>query len=52
LRPQEGERADFERRKAFYESLLRDGELLWERDRGTVIYLHPGIRIYRLPPPP
>ncbi len=51
LRPQEGERADFERRKAFYESLLRDGELLWERDRGTVIYLHPGIRIYRPPPP-
>ncbi len=48
LRPQEGERADFERRKAFYETLLRDGELLFERDRGTVIYLHPGVRVYRL----
>ena len=48
LRPQEGERADFERRKAFYEALLREGELLFERDRGTVIYLHPGLRVYRL----
>jgi len=48
LRPQSGERADFDRRKAFYESLLRDGELILERDRGTVIYLHPGIRVYRL----
>ena len=49
LRPQSGERADFERRKAFYEALLRDGELLFEKDRGTVIYLHPGIRVYRVP---
>jgi hypothetical protein len=48
LRPQRGERADFERRKAFYEGLLRDEELLFERERGTVIYLHPGIRVYRL----
>src|SRR5260221_3394883 len=48
LRPQPSERADFERRKAFYEELLRDGELIFLRDRGTVIYLHPGIRVYRL----
>ena len=48
LRPQPSERADFERRKAFYEGLLRDEELLFERERGTVIYLHPGIRVYRL----
>ncbi len=51
LRPQAGERADFERRKAFYEALLGDGKLLFERDRGTVIYLHPGVRIYRLTEP-
>lgn len=51
LRPQDGERADFERRKAFYEILLRDHQPLFERDRGTVIYLHPGIRVYRLPAP-
>ena len=48
LRPQSGERADYERRKEFYEALLRDGELLIEWERGTVIYLHPGIRVYRL----
>jgi hypothetical protein len=48
LRPQPEERRDFERRKAFYERLLRDGEPLFERERGTVIYLHPGIRVYRL----
>lgn len=51
LRPQHGEEADFARRKAFYESLQRDEELIYERERGTVIYLHPGIRIYRLAPP-
>lgn len=51
LRPQEAERADFERRKAFYEMLVRDHQPLFQRDRGTVIYLHPGIRVYRLPPP-
>ena len=51
LLPQPGERASFERRKAFYEALLRDGELVFWRERGTVLYLHPGIRLYRLPPP-
>jgi hypothetical protein len=48
LRPQPSDRGDYERRKAFYEGLLRDDELLFERERGTVIYLHPGIRVYRL----
>ena len=38
----------FLRAKAFYEELLRDGEPLFERDRGTVIYLHPGIRVYAI----
>ena len=49
LTPQKSERGDFERRKAFYEKLLREGEPIFVRDRGTVLYLHPGIRIYRLP---
>jgi hypothetical protein len=52
LRPQPNERADFERRKAFYESLLRHGDLTFDRERGTVIYLHPGIRVYRIGTPP
>ena len=51
LIPQAGERADFERRKAFYQALLRDGEQVFWRERGAVLYLHPGIRLYRLPPP-
>ncbi|MEI9896247.1 MAG: phospholipid carrier-dependent glycosyltransferase [Chthoniobacter sp.] len=50
VRPKKGETADFERRKAFYTELRRDGELLFERERGTVLYLHPGIRLYAMPP--
>lgn len=49
LRPQKGEEASFARRRDFYTALFNDAELIWERDRGTVIYLHPGIRVYRLP---
>ncbi len=48
LKPKKGEESDFHRRKAFYESLLREGKLIFERDRGTVIYLHPGIRVYSI----
>ena len=51
LGPQPGKEEEFVRRKAFYEELLRDGgEPLFRRDRGTVLYLHPGLRVYRLPP--
>jgi hypothetical protein len=50
VRPRKEETADFERRKAFYTELLRDGDLIFQRERGTVLYLHPGIRLYRLPP--
>lgn len=39
---------DFRNARAFYENLFRDEEMLWERPRGTVIYLHPGFRVYRL----
>lgn len=51
LRSKKGEEELTQRRKSFYEQLLREGELLFERDRGTMIYLHPGIRIYRIGPP-
>jgi len=50
LRPRAGEEEKFAQRKAFYEELLRDGERVFGRDRGTVLYLHPGLRVYRLPP--
>jgi hypothetical protein len=49
LRPQDPEKtAQFEAGRQFYEELLRNGELLFEKERGTVIYLHPGIRVYRI----
>ncbi len=48
LRPQKAEKADFERRKGFYEQLIRDEVPIFERPRTTVIYLHPGIRVYRI----
>jgi hypothetical protein len=50
VRPKSGESADFTRRKAFYEELLHNGTPIFLRDRGTVLYLHPGLRLYPLPP--
>lgn len=50
LRPRAGQEEVFAQRKAFYEELLRNGEEVFGRDRGTVLYLHPGLRVYRLPP--
>lgn len=50
VRPKKDEVKDFERRKAFYAELLRSGDLLFQRERGTVLYLHPGIRLYAMPP--
>ena len=48
LRPKKGEEAEFARRKNFYERLFRDRKVLFERDRGTMLYLHPGIRVYSI----
>jgi len=50
LRPKQNEEEKFEKRRGFYKRLLRDGDLLFQRDRGTVLYLHPGLRLYRIPP--
>ncbi len=50
LRPKDATDEKFANARAFYEELLRTGEPVFERDRGTVIYLHPGIRVYRLGP--
>ncbi len=35
-------------RRQHYEELFEQGELLWEKDRGQLLYLHPGLRIYAL----
>lgn len=38
-------------RTAFYKHLFAEGRLLWESPRSTVIYLHPGLKLYEMPPP-
>jgi hypothetical protein len=48
-RPKKSEAAEFERRKDFYLALLREGEPLFQRERGAVLYLHPGMRVYAVP---
>jgi len=52
LRPHPSEADDFARRKAFYEELFRSGAPIFQRSRDTVLYLHPGIQLYQLSPPP
>jgi hypothetical protein len=51
LKPQKGSETKFAESRKFYERLRSEADLLWERKRGTVIYLHPGIEIYRLREP-
>jgi hypothetical protein len=48
LRPQNAAAADFARRRAVYDQLFREADLVFEREKGLVLYLHPGIRVYRL----
>ncbi len=50
LRPQEHAADAFQRRKMFYTLLRRDFEPVKSWPRGTVIYLHPGLEVYRIAP--
>jgi Dolichyl-phosphate-mannose-protein mannosyltransferase len=34
--------------RAFYERVMREGQLLWEGDEGELSYLHPGLRLVRI----
>jgi hypothetical protein len=45
-------RAEYDQHRGFYERLFREGTLLFDRPKGTVVYLHPGLRLYRLPSTP
>ncbi len=38
----------YDKRRDFYERVFRDGTLLKEWPRGTISYLQPGIKLYRL----
>ena len=46
LKVKSGQSEDFNRRAAFYEK-LRQQKPLWSRPRSTVLYLHPGLEVYR-----
>jgi hypothetical protein len=48
MKPKDGAQDDYKQRRNFYERLFREGTLLFERPRGTVVYLHPGLRLYEL----
>jgi hypothetical protein len=39
---------ELQQKRAFYEDLFKNYQPVWERPRGTGIYLHPGLRIYKL----
>jgi len=51
LKPKQGYEDEFTRHRNFYERLFKEGEKVWSRPRGIVIYLHPGIEVYRLKKP-
>ena len=51
IRAQAGGEGEFARRRAFYAEVLHGSPplpVLFARERGTVLYLHPGIRVYRI----
>ena len=49
LRKSRGKGADFARRAAWYRQLFASGPPLFELKSGRVAYLHPGLRLYRIP---
>ncbi len=48
FKPSQKERATFERRKEFYERLLKDFKPVWERSAGESEYLQPAMKLFRL----
>lgn len=46
LKVKSGQSEEFNRRAAFY-AKLREQTPLWSRPRSTVLYLHPGLEVYR-----
>jgi len=50
MKPGKVEKADYDRRKAFYTQLFAQGKLLKEWEPGKIVYLHPGMKLFELPP--
>ena len=48
LKPRPAERADFERRRDFYARLFAEAELVFELPSRGIMYLQPGLKLYRL----
>jgi len=49
LRPQRGQEEAYGKTRALYRALREGHSPLWERPRGLVTYLHPGLMVYDLP---
>jgi hypothetical protein len=49
-RPRAGAKTAFDQRQEFYARVLEEGELLQEWPPGTISYLQPGIKLFRIPP--
>lgn len=48
-RPQQGTEDAYRRTGELYRALRQGRQPLWERPRGLVLYLHPGLKVYTLP---
>ncbi len=48
----ESEKAEYDRRRAFYTKLFAEGNVLWESPAGLQQYLQPSLKLYYLPPAP
>jgi len=50
-KPREGAKTAFDKRREFYARVLEEGELVQEWPPGTISYLQPGIKLFRVAPP-
>lgn len=49
IHPQASAAKEYAEKRDIYQVLMDKNTPLWSRDRGTVIYLHPGLQVYALP---
>jgi len=49
-KPREGAKTTFDQRQEFYAEVLEQGELVQEWPPGTISYLQPGIKLFRVAP--
>ena len=49
-KPRDGVKTGFDKRREFYARVLEEGELVQEWPSGTISYLQPGIKLFRVAP--